>query len=116
MVIKISNTKWASTEEVRIAEEEVVLTWGSIGSWEDMVFRRKRSRNLETLTADAVLSVRVEEVLKGLLMGTIRIGQSIDSPVIHLPEEDVRRISGHRPFRTIAEWKHSQEWDKIVVR
>ncbi len=109
VVIKISNTKWASEEEARTSVEKTDLKWGGIGSWEDMVFRRKRSRNLETLTADAGLSVKVEEVLKGLLMGTSRIGQSVDSPVIHLPEEDARRTSGHRPFRTIAEWKHSEE-------
>jgi hypothetical protein len=116
VVIRISNTKWASGEEPRNAVEEVGLKWGDIGSWEDMVFRRKRSRNLETLTADVVLSVKVDEVLKGLLIGTSQIGQSADSPIIHLPEEDARRTSGHRPFRTIAEWKHSQEWDKVVVR
>jgi hypothetical protein len=116
VVIRISNTKWASAEEARIAVEKTGLKWGGIGCWEDMVFRRKRSRNLETLTADAVLSVKVEEVLKGLLMGTRRIGQSADSPVIQLPEEDARRTSGQRPFRTITEWKHSQEWSKIVVR
>jgi hypothetical protein len=114
--IRISNTKWASTEEARNAVEEVGLKWGDIGSWEDMVFRRKRSRNLETLTADVVLSVKVDEVLKGLLTGTSQIGQSADSPIIHLPEDDARRTSGHRPFRTIAEWKHSQEWDRVVVR
>ena len=68
-VIKISNAKWASAEEARFAVEEAGLAWGGIGSWEDMVFRRKRSRNLQTLTADAVLSVKVGEVLKGLLMG-----------------------------------------------
>jgi hypothetical protein len=82
-----------------------------IRRWEDMVFRRKRSRNLQTLTADTVLSVKVGVVLKGLLMGTRQIGQSEDSynsPVIHLPEEDARRS-------TIAEWKHSQEWDDVVV-
>ena len=116
VVIQISNTKWASAEEARISVEEAGLKWGSIGSWEDMVFRRKRSRNLETLTADAVLSVKVEEVLKGLLTGTSQIGQSADSPIIYLPEEDARRTSGHRPFRTIAEWKHSQEWGSIAVR
>ncbi len=107
MVIRISNTKWASVEEARNAVEEVGLKWGGIGSWEDMVFRRKRSRNLETLTADAVLSVKVDEVLKELLTGTSQIGQSADSPIIHLPEEDARRTSGHRTFHTIAEWKHS---------
>jgi hypothetical protein len=116
VVIRISNTKWASAEEARNAVEEVGLQWGGIGSWDDMVFRRKRSRNLETLTADAFVSVKVGGVLKGLLTGTIKIGQSADPPVIHLPEEDARRTSGHRPFRTITEWKHSQEWDKVVVR
>ena len=116
VVIKISNTKWASAEEARLAVEEAGLAWGGIGSWEDMVFRRKRSRNLQTLTADAVLSVKVGEVLKVLLTGTRQIGQCVDSPVICLPEEDARRTTGHRPFRTIAEWKHSQEWDKVVVR
>ena len=116
VVVQISNTKWASADEARTAVEEVGLQWGGIGSWDDMVFRRKRSRNLETLTADAFLSVKVGGVLKGLLTGTIKIGQSADSPVIHLPEEDARRTSGYRPFRTIAEWKHSQEWDSIVVR
>jgi hypothetical protein len=116
VVIRISNTKWASAEEARNAAEEAGLKWGDIGSWEDMVFRRKRSRNLETLTADVVLSVKVDEVLKGLLTGTNQLGQSADCPIIHLPEEDARRTSGHRPFRTIAEWKHSEEWDKVVVR
>ena len=116
VVIKISNTKWTSVEEARHAVEEADLEWGDIGSWEDMVFRRKRSRNLQTLTAEAVLSVKVGVTLKGLLMGTCRIGQSEDSPVIHLPEEDARRTTGHSPFHTIAEWKHSQEWDEVVVR
>jgi hypothetical protein len=116
VVFKISNAKWASEEETRFTVEEVDLAWGDIGSWEDMVFRRKRSRNLQTLTADAVLSVKVGEVLKGLLMGTRQIGQSADSLVIHLPEEDVRRTTGHSPFHTITEWKHSEEWDKVVVR
>ena len=82
MVIRISNTKWASSEEARNAVEEVGLKWGDIGSWEDMVFRRNRSRNLETLTDDVVLSVKVDEVLKGLLTGTSQIGQNADSPII----------------------------------
>ena len=63
-----------------------------------MVFRRKRSRNLQTLTTDSVLSVKVGLDLQGLLTGTHQIERA-DSQ-----------------FRTIAEWKHSQEWDKVVVR
>jgi hypothetical protein len=61
------------------------LQWGKIGGWEDMVFRLKRSRNLQTLSVDSVLSVKVGEVLKILLMGTRQIGQIEDPPVIHLP-------------------------------
>ncbi len=116
VVIKISNPKWVSTEEARRTVEEEGLTWGGIGNWEDMSFRRKRSRNLQKLTADAVLSVKVGEVLKGILTGTRQIGQGTDSTVIHLPEEDARRTTGHSPFHTITEWKHSQELDKVVVR
>ncbi len=107
MVIKISNAKWVSVEETRHEVEGSGLEWGGIGSWEDMVFSLKRSRNLQTLTTDTVLSAKVGVVLKGLLMGTRQIGQSEDSPIIHLPEEDARSTTGHSPFRTITEWKHS---------
>ncbi len=116
MVIKISNAKWASAEETRHEVERADLQWGRTEGWDDMIFSRKRSRNLQTFTTDTVLSVQVGEVLKGLLMGTRQIWQSEDPPIIHLPEEDVRRTTGHRPFRTITEWKHSREWDEVVVR
>jgi hypothetical protein len=69
VVIKISNAKWATSEEARHEVERAGLQWGSIGGWDDMVFRRKRSRNLQTLSADAVLSVKVGETLKCLLTG-----------------------------------------------
>ena len=62
------------------------------------------------------MSVHVGEVLEGLLTGTRQVGQSGDPLVIHLPEEDAKRTTGHLPFRTITEWKHSQEWDEVVVR
>ena len=88
MVIKISNAKWASSEEARHEVERTGLQWGIIGGWEDMVFRRKRSRNLQTLSADAALSVKVGETLKCLLTGKQQIGQSRDPPIIYLPEED----------------------------
>jgi hypothetical protein len=100
VVVQISNTKWSSAEETRTVVEEVDLQWGGIGSWDDMVFRRKRSRNLETLTADAFISVKVEEVLKGLLTGTIlaRVGQhSSTATVSHSTER-----KGERTFERHA--------------
>jgi hypothetical protein len=53
-VIKITNGKWASVEEARDG-----LEWGRVGGCENMVFRLQRSRNLQTLSADAVFSVKV---------------------------------------------------------
>ncbi len=70
MVIKISNAKWASAEKARYEVERVVMEWGRTEVWDDMIFRCNRSSNLQTLTTDAVLSVQVGEVLKGLLRGT----------------------------------------------
>ncbi len=62
-VIKITNGKWGSVEEARQEVERAGLEWGRVGGCEDMVFRLQRSRNLQTLSADAVFSVKVGETL-----------------------------------------------------
>ncbi len=103
VVIKITNTKWASEVEARQEMEKGGLEWGRLGDWGDMVFRRVRSRNLQTLSADAVLSVKVGESLKRLMTGERQLGQEKDPPIIFLPEEDARRATGYLPFRSMRE-------------
>ena len=68
------------------------------------------------MSADSVLSAKMEEDLKPLLTGVRQISQGEDPPIIYLPDEDSRTTIGHHPFRSIAEWKHAQEWDEVVVR
>ncbi len=75
VVIKITNTKWASTEEAQQEVEKGDLEWGRLGGWGDMMFRRVRSRNLQTLSVDTVLSVKVGETLKRLMTGERQLGQ-----------------------------------------
>jgi len=87
VVIKITNTKWASAEEAQQEVEKDGLEWGRLGGWGDMVFRRVRSRNLQTLSEDTVLSVKVGETLKHLMTGERQLGQEEDQPIIFLPEE-----------------------------
>ena len=96
--------------------ERAGIRWGRLGDWEDMVFQRKRTRNLQILSANTVLSVRVGEDLKALLTGVRQIRQGEGPPIIYLSDEDVRRTTGHRPFLCIVEWKHAQEWDEVAVR
>ena len=71
---------------------------------------------MQTLSADVVLSVTVGEDLKSLLTGERQIGQEEDPPIVCLPDEDSRRITGLRPFRSIAEWKCALEKEEMVVR
>jgi hypothetical protein len=104
VVIKITNTKWASAVEARQEVEKGGLEWGRLGGWGDMVFRRVRSRNLQNLSADAVVSVKVGETLKRLMTGERQLGQEKDPPIIFLPEEDARRTTGYLPFRSMG-WK-----------
>ena len=113
VVIKITNTKWASAEETRQEVKRTGLRWGRLGIWEDMVLRHRWTRNLQTLSVDAVLSVTVGEDLKSLLTGVRQIGQGEDPSIIHLPDEDTRRTIGHRPFRSIVEWKHVLEKGEV---
>ena len=63
VVIRIGNAKWVLVEEARQDVERAGVRWGRLGGWEDMVFQSRRTRNLQTLSADTVLSVRVGEDL-----------------------------------------------------
>ena len=74
-----------------------------------MTFRRFRTRNLQTLTSEVFLSVRVDEDLKVLLTGVKQVCHGKDPPIISLPDEDMKRNKGLRPFRSPSEWSRSQE-------
>lgn len=108
-VVKVGNAKWSSPSEARRDLEVAGLRWGRVGKWEDMVFKRCRTRNLLTLTSEVVLSVRVDEHLKSLLIGVKQVSHGEDPPIISLPDEDRRREKGLRPFRTLTEWNRGQE-------